>query len=65
MVLRVKPTPTRFPTNILSTPVDNTILHSISCVVSERQMQMLLRQRHGEGEGVSVADVFTRASGFF
>ncbi len=25
MVLRVKPTPTRFPTNILYTPVDNAL----------------------------------------
>ncbi len=24
MVLRVRPTPTRFPTNVRSTPVDNT-----------------------------------------
>ncbi len=30
MVLRVKPTPTRFPTNGLNTPMDNTPLHSIS-----------------------------------
>ncbi len=29
-VLRVKPTPTRFPTNSLYTPMDNTPLHSIS-----------------------------------
>ncbi len=29
MVLRVKPTPTRFPTNSLYTPMDNTTLHSI------------------------------------
>ncbi len=32
MVLRVKPTPTRFPTNSLYTPMDNTPLHSISSV---------------------------------
>ncbi len=32
MLLRVKPTPTRFPTNSLYTPVDNTPLHSISYV---------------------------------
>ncbi len=31
-VLRVKPTPTRFPTNSLYTPMDNTPLHSISSV---------------------------------
>ncbi len=30
MVLRVKPTPTQFPTNSLYTPMDNTPLHSIS-----------------------------------
>ncbi len=28
MVLRVKPTPTRFPTNSLYTPMDKTPLHS-------------------------------------
>ncbi len=33
MVLRVKPTPTRFPTNSLYTPMDNTPLHSM-CVPS-------------------------------
>ncbi len=32
MVLRVKPTPTRFPTNSLYTPMDSTPLHSISSV---------------------------------
>ncbi len=32
MLLRVKPTPTRFPTNSLYTPMDNTPLHSISSV---------------------------------
>ncbi len=32
MVLRVKPTPTRFPTNSLYTPMDNTALHSIPSV---------------------------------
>ncbi len=32
MVLRVKPTPTRFPTNSLYTPMDNTPLHTISNV---------------------------------
>ncbi len=29
MALRIRPTPTRFPTNILYTPVDSTLLHSI------------------------------------
>ncbi len=33
MVLRVKPTPTRFPTNSLYTPMENTPLHSM-CVPS-------------------------------
>ncbi len=32
MVLRVKPTPTRFPANSLYTPMDNTPLHSMSSV---------------------------------
>ncbi len=32
MVLRVKPTPTRFPTNSLYTLVENTPMHSISSV---------------------------------
>ncbi len=33
MVLRVKPTPTRFPTNSLYTPMGNTPLHSVpQCV---------------------------------
>ncbi len=32
MVLRVKPTPTRFPTNSLYTPMENTPLHSILSV---------------------------------
>ncbi len=32
MVLRVKPTPTRFPTNSLHTAMDITPLHSISSV---------------------------------
>ncbi len=32
MTLRVKPTPTRFPTNSLYTPMDNKPLHSISRV---------------------------------
>ncbi len=32
MVLRVKPTPARFPTNSLYTPMDNTPMHSITSV---------------------------------
>ncbi len=32
MVLRVKPTPTRFPTNSLNTPMDRTPFHSIPSV---------------------------------
>ncbi len=32
MVLRVKPSPSRFPTNNFFTPVDNTPLHSIPSV---------------------------------
>ncbi len=34
MILRVKPTPIGFPTNSLYTPVDNTLLYSISSVGS-------------------------------
>ncbi len=36
MVLRVKPTPTRFPATSLSTPMDNTPLHSVSSVFHPR-----------------------------
>ncbi len=32
MVLRVKPTPTRFPINSLYIPIDNTPLHPLSSV---------------------------------
>ncbi len=32
MILRVRPTPTRFPTKCLYTPVDNIPLHSVSSV---------------------------------
>ncbi len=32
MLLRVKPTPTRFPTNSFYTPMDNTPLHFLSSV---------------------------------
>ncbi len=38
MVLRVKPTPTRFPTNILYIPMDNTLLHSIYQVCVTREV---------------------------
>ncbi len=38
MVLRIKPTPTRFPTSILYNPVENTPLHSLidsaACVIT-------------------------------
>ncbi len=34
MVLQVKRTPTRFPTNSLYTPMDNTLLHSMPSVLS-------------------------------
>ncbi len=36
MVLRVKPMPSRLPINSLYTPVDNTLLHSISSVCHPR-----------------------------
>ncbi len=45
MVLRVKPTPIRFPTNNLYTPMDNTPLHSISSVCHPWGVLSLLR--HG------------------
>ncbi len=32
IVLRVIPIPNRFPTNVLYTPVDSTLLHSIPSV---------------------------------
>ncbi len=32
MALRIKPTPTRFPTSSLYTPVDNTLAFYIKCV---------------------------------
>ncbi len=45
MVLRVKPTPTRFLTNILYTPMDNSPLHSISSVYHLWGMSLLLLDR--------------------
>ncbi len=36
MVLRVRPTPTRFPTNSLYTPMDNTTSHSTFQVCATR-----------------------------
>ncbi len=46
MVLRVKPTPTRFPTNSLYTPMDNTPLHSVSSVFHLWGLLLLLLFRH-------------------
>ncbi len=43
MVLRVKPTPTRFPTNNLYTAMDNTPLHSISSVCHPGGVMLLFR----------------------
>ncbi len=43
MVLQVKPTPTRFPTNSLCTPMDNTTLHSISSVCHPWGHKLLFR----------------------
>ncbi len=34
MVLRVKPTPTRFPTNSRYTPMDSTLLHFTSSALT-------------------------------
>ncbi len=45
MVLRVKPTPTRFPTNSLYTPMDNIPLHSISSVCHPGASGLLLQAR--------------------
>ncbi len=45
MVLRVKPTLTRFPTNSLYTPMDNTSLHSISSVCHPWGKLLLLLRR--------------------
>ncbi len=42
MVLRVKPTPTRLPTDSLYTPMDNTPLHSISSVPPGGLLLLLL-----------------------
>ncbi len=42
-VLRVKPTPTRFPANSLYTPMDNTPLHSISSVCHPWGKRCVLR----------------------
>ncbi len=45
LVLRVKPTPTGFPTNSLYTPMDNTPLHSISTVCHPWGKKVLLHSR--------------------
>ncbi len=44
-VLRVKPTPTRFPTRSVYTPMDNTPLHSISSVSHPWGMKQLSNLR--------------------
>ncbi len=36
MITGIRPTPTEFPTNILSAPVDSTSLHSIPSVLCPR-----------------------------
>ncbi len=41
MVLRVKPSPTRLPTNSLYTPMDNTPLHSLPSVCHPWDWQLL------------------------
>ncbi len=49
MVLRVKPTPTRLPTNSLYTPVDNTPLHFIhhpwEAVLSAKEDQSITNSK--------------------
>ncbi len=45
MVIRVKPTPTRFPTNSLYIPMDNTPMHSISSVCHPWGKKVLLHSR--------------------
>ncbi len=54
MVLLVNPTPTRFLTNILSTPVDSKPLHSIPCVWCPRG---LFCYRYGGENGGGSASV--------
>ncbi len=59
MVLRVKPTPTRFPTNSLYTPVDNTNLHSISSVCHPWGWRSGRRWRaHNEGSVPMIVGCF-------
>ncbi len=43
MVLRVKPTPTRFPNSSLYTPMDCTLLHSISSVQTRDAPAVVVR----------------------
>ncbi len=53
MVLRVKPTPTRFPTNSLYTPMDKTPLHSIPSVCHPQ-----LRRKFSQGWSCATARGF-------
>ncbi len=46
MALQIKPTPTRFPTNSLYTPMDNTPLYSISSVCHPWGKLLLLLFRY-------------------
>ncbi len=48
MVLRVKPTPTRFPTNSLNTPMDNTPLHSLPSVWRSLALKVLRLHMHDD-----------------
>ncbi len=41
MILRVRPTHTRFPTSIIFTPVDGTSLHSLPSVMPEGQVRIV------------------------
>ncbi len=45
MALQVKPTPTRFPTSILYTPMDDTPLHSVLSVYHPWDEMRLKRMR--------------------
>ncbi len=59
MVLGGKPTPTRFPINSLYTPMDNTLLHSISPAVGSNPGMGVLMRSHQKGR-----NSFPRLRGF-
>ncbi len=45
MILRVKPTLTRFPTNRLYTPMDNTLAFYIKCVSTRNAVLAPIRKK--------------------